>query len=128
MAFPGLAIRLHLDHNVDPRLAADVRRHGFEVTSAREIGKERASDEEHLAWAAEHGRVILTFDVGDFRVLARRWLDEGRDHAGILISIPPPPITYGELLRRLLAFLDRITAEEMVNRVEWLDPTSEPDR
>lgn len=85
-------------------------------------------DEEHLQWATEHGRVVLTFDARDFRILDAQWRAQGRDHAGILLSIPPPQISYGELLRRLLAFLDTVSAEEMVNQVRWLDPTPEPDR
>jgi len=44
------------------------------------------------------------------------------DHCGIILSIPPPWITYGEFLRRLLAFLDRVTADDLVNRVRWLNP------
>jgi hypothetical protein len=49
--------------------------------------------------------------------------EQGRQHAGIILSTAPPRITYGELLRRLLAFLDTVSADEMVNQVRWLDPS-----
>lgn len=63
MAVEGLSARLYFDHHVDPRLAIDLRRYGFDVTFAREVGKERATDEEHLRWATEQGRVVATFDL-----------------------------------------------------------------
>lgn len=120
MAVEGLSIRLFLDHHMDPSLATDVRRDGFDVTFPREVGTERASDEEHLTWAAEHGRVIVTFDRRDFRILAKQWTDRGQEHAGVLLCVAPG-LSYGELLRRLRAFLDVVSAEEMVNQVRWLD-------
>ena len=120
MAIEGLSVRLLLDHHVDPRIAGDLRGHGFDVTFPRELGTERASDEDHLVWATEQRRAVFTYDIGDFRRIAERWADEGRDHAGINFSMAPPRITYGELLSRLLALLDSITADEMVNQVRWI--------
>ena len=121
MAVEGLSIRLLLDHHFTPRLALDLRPDGFEVTFPRELRTERAPDEQHLKWAAEHGYVILTSDIGDFRVLARRWAAQGLEHAGIILVNRSKPISYGELLRRLRAFLNDVSAEEMINQVRWLD-------
>ncbi len=70
MAVEGLSIRLYLDHNVDPLIAIDLRRRGFNVSYASEEGLERASDNEHLEWATTEKRTILTHDQGDFRLLA----------------------------------------------------------
>ena len=126
MAVAGLSIRPYLDHNMDPRLATDLHRHGFDVTYAREVGNERATDEEHLTWATERGRTVVTFDRRDFRVLAEQWGEQGRDHAGIIFAVAPPRLTYGQILRRLLALLDAVSAEEMVNQVRWLDASWDP--
>ena len=120
MAVEGLSARPYLDHNVDPKLAADLRRHGFTATCARDVGNERATDDEHLRWAAERGLVVISFDVKDFPVLANRWLDEGRTHAGIIL-VTPSEIPYGTFLRRLLELLDKKTADELVDQIEWLD-------
>jgi predicted nuclease of predicted toxin-antitoxin system len=121
VAVEGLSIRLLLDHHINPRLATDLRPQGFDVTFPRELGTERASDEEHLTWATERGRVVLTEDRADFQILAQRWAEHGRDHAGIILVNTAKPVSYGELLRRLRAFLDAVSAEEMVNQVRWLD-------
>ena len=59
----------------------------------------------------------MSFDVKDFPVLDRQWAERGQLHAGIVLSVLLP---YGELLRRLLALLDARSAEDLVNRVEWL--------
>lgn len=121
MAVAGLSIRLFLDHHMDPRLATDLRRVGFAVTYPRELGTERATDETHLRWAAEQGWVICSFDVGDFQRLAEQWAEQGRHHAGIILAQAPPRLTYRPLRRRLLAFLDAVSAEEMVDQLHWLD-------
>jgi predicted nuclease of predicted toxin-antitoxin system len=110
-----------LDHHVPERFAVDLRLRGFDAQIAREVGNERASDETHLRWATEHGRVVLTSDFDDYPNLAEGWFFEGRDHAGIILLEQPRWTSYGTLLRRLLRLLDTLTSEEMVNRVEWLD-------
>lgn len=121
MAVEGLSIRLLLDHHIDVQLATDLRREGFDVTFPRELGTERALDEAHLEWATSHGRVILTGDIKDFPRLAESWAEQGREHAGVLLLVGKSRLSYGELLRRLRAFLDAVPAEEMVNQVRWLD-------
>jgi hypothetical protein len=55
-------------------------------------------------------------------VIAARWAAEGRHHAGVLLCVPVPRMPYGEVLRRRLAFLNTVTAEEMRDQVRWLDP------
>ncbi|HEY7037112.1 MAG TPA: DUF5615 family PIN-like protein [Thermomicrobiales bacterium] len=121
MAIAGLSALLHFDHNVDPQFAEDLRRHDYDVTVAKDLGMERASDEEHLIWATDHGRVVFTYDAGDYRRIAARWFLEGRTHAGIIISVAPPRIGYGVVLRRLLALLEYMSADDLVDRVVWLD-------
>jgi hypothetical protein len=125
MAVEGLSIRLYLDQNAHQRLATDARREGYDVVTAREIGLAFAEDEEHLRWAADHGRVVLTHDLHDFRRLATSWFLDGKVHAGIIISVqpgqPPRGVPYATLLRRLLNLLETLAADDMLNRVEWLD-------
>jgi predicted nuclease of predicted toxin-antitoxin system len=121
VAIEGLSIRLYADHNFDDRFSVDLRRDGFDLVLAREVGNQRLSDEDHLAWATAQDRVILTHDVKDFFRLARTWHLAGRPHSGIILSAQPgEQMPYGTLLRRLLRLLDTLTAEDMINRVEWL--------
>ena len=127
MAVEGLSIGPYLDHNAHPWLARDLRPQGFSVTVAADVGNRLASDEEHHRWATERGLTVLTFDVKDYPNLAQRWAEQGRQHAGIIVAVAPPRITYGQLLRRLRAFLDAVSADEMVNQVRWLDASWDRD-
>jgi predicted nuclease of predicted toxin-antitoxin system len=121
VAIAGLSIRLYGDQNLDDRFSVDLRRDGFDVVLAREVGNEALSDEGQLAWAAANGRAILTHDRKDFVPIARTWYREGRDHSGVILLAQPGDTSYGRLLRRLRRLLDTLTADDMVNRVEWLD-------
>ena len=62
----------------------------------------------HAALAAalrtQENRCLVTFNVGDFVRLHNRWMDEGREHAGVIVSKQLPVC---EMLRRLLALLQK---------------------
>jgi hypothetical protein len=64
---------------------------------------------------------VVTFDREDFKRLADDWVRRGIPHAGIIVSVAPPRITSSVFHRRLLAFLDAVAADEMVNVIRWLD-------
>jgi hypothetical protein len=119
VAVEGLSALVYLDHNANPRLVRDLRPHGYDAVFARELGLERASDDEHLRRASESGRVLFTHDLDDYPALAAEWAARGEAHAGIILV--PPGLSYGEQLRRLLHLLNTYSAEEFVNRVEWLN-------
>jgi hypothetical protein len=48
----------------------------------------------------------LAYNAQDFFPLARGWYRDGREHAGIVISIQMSQRRFGELLRRVLRLLD----------------------
>jgi hypothetical protein len=63
------------------------------------------------------GRVLITFNVADFARLHHEWADDGRGHAGLIVSRQRP---VGEVVRgveRLATVLDR---EAMRDRLEYL--------
>jgi len=49
----------------------------------------------------------------------REYLVKGVNHCGILV-LPDQRCTIGEKIRRVAGLLSRVTAEEMVNRMEYL--------
>ena len=123
MTIAGLWIRPYCDHNVHSWLADALRRDGHDVVMAHEVGNARASDEEHLRWATERGRTIVTYDRNDFPRLNRDWLAAGRTHAGIIVAVAPPRVSPSVVVGRLRRLLDRVTADEMINQLLWLDHT-----
>ena len=110
--------KLHLNEHLSPRLAAQLRQYGFDVTSTLEAEMVGATDEEQLAHAAKSQRAILTFNCADFLALHDQYLSEGKDHWGIILSTEE---TLGVLRRRLLRFLNSVSAEEMMNQIRWLN-------
>ena len=111
---------LYTDEDVTDRLAVLIRQRGFSARSAREAGMIGQPDEANLAYAATHGLVLLTFNQRDYVLIARRWAAEGRRHAGVLLSDQFTRRQLGELLHRVLKFLDTVSANEMINVVRYL--------
>ena len=117
---PRLFVSLYLDEDVTNQLAPLLQQRGFDVVSVVDLGRAGLTDEEQLRYAAEQKRVIFTYNIADFVQLARTWQLAGHSHAGILVSEQFSRRQLGELLRRLLNFLDRVTPEEMENTVRHL--------
>jgi acetolactate synthase regulatory subunit len=111
---------LYTDEDVTARLAVLVRQRGFEAQSAQDAAMIGQSDEANLTYAANRGMVLLTFNQRDYVLLAQRWMEEDRSHAGILLSDQFALRELGELLRRVLRFLNTVTAGEMVDSVRYL--------
>jgi ribosomal protein L27 len=116
----SLFASLYTDEDVTDQLAILVRQRGFIAHSAREVGLLEQPDEAHLTYAATHGMVLLTFNQRDYVLIAQQWAKEGRTHAGILLSDQFSRRQLGELLRRVLKFLNIVPADEMIDTVRFL--------
>jgi len=112
-----LFIRLYLDEDVFKDVVPALRARGFDAISVHELGHYGWPDAEHLARAAAEGRAIFTFNAADYIALHREYLDEGKSHAGIIVS---KQHSIRETLHRLLDLLNRVTASEMQNQFWWI--------
>ena len=74
-----LFITLYLDEDFELNLVTPLRASGYEVFCSRDEGMHETSDEEQLSFAARNGWVIVTHNVADFRVLHRRYWEEGKE-------------------------------------------------
>jgi translation initiation factor IF-2 len=70
-------IRIYLDANTSEALADALRREGFEVVRAQEVGLQDAEDITHLSWASEHGYVLFTFDAKTMPKAIDEWQANG---------------------------------------------------
>lgn len=109
-----LFIEIYLDEDVDVLLATLCRARGFAVRTTVDAGRRGTGDEDQLRHASEQALTILTHNRADFERLAREWHASGRHHAGILIAVRRP---VHDMARRLLAILNSITADEMVDQL-----------
>ncbi len=108
---------LLLDEDVRVLLAEILRQRGYDAVHVLEVGRGGKSDPEQLAYAVSQGRAMLTHNIRDHLRLARTYQARGKEHHGIIVSDQVP---LRELLRRTLRCLSRYTAEEILNRVIWL--------
>jgi hypothetical protein len=113
-------VKLFLDAHVSAgRIAAPLRAGGHDVRAAdEERGLDGFGDEQLLSLAASEGRILVTFDVKDFPVIARRWKEANREHAGCAIVVG---IDHGEF-GAILAAIERVMLARP-EQADWIDHT-----
>ena len=110
--------KLYLNEHLSPRLADQLRKHGFDVRSSQEAGLLSANDDEQLAFAVAEQRAIVTFNFKDFIVRHEKYLASSQEHWGIVLSTEEP---IRVLLHRLFRLLNTVSAEELKNQIRWLN-------
>jgi hypothetical protein len=111
-----VTIRLYFDEDtMDKALVSALRARGLDLRTAHEASMIERSDEDHLAFAAGEGRVLYSFNVSDYCRLHA----QARSHSGIILA-QQQLYSVGEQMRRLLRLSNRLSVEEMRNRVEFL--------
>lgn len=108
-----MAIRFHLDENVDHDIARGLRRRGVDVTTATDAQLLGAEDAQHIAFAVASQRVIYTNDADFLRLV-----ESGVEHCGIVFC-PMNSRTVGEIVRYLCLLHDCLSPEEIAGRVEF---------
>lgn len=113
-------MKLLLDAHISARrIATPLRETGHDVRAvAEERGLDGMPDEQLLALATEETRVMITFDVKDFTVIARRWAEAGRRHAGLGIVVG---IDHGDFRLVLDALSSEFSARP--RQTDWVDLT-----
>lgn len=117
MSEPTLYFVPYLDKDFDLRVMQPLRAQGYEIHSARDEKMLRASDPTQLAFAAQHKWTIVTFNRNDYLQLHTDYMNQGREHSGIVVS---PKIEIGRLARLLINLLNQISADEMRNQFLYL--------
>jgi hypothetical protein len=113
-------MRLLLDAHISgPKIARALRERGHEVRAADEERElDGLEDEQLLELAAEDSRVMITFDVEDFTVTAKRWAEAGRTHAGLGIVVGIDHGEFGAILDAVSRELDARPAQS-----DWCELT-----
>ena len=113
-------VRLYVDEDAEEdAVVRGLRARGVDLLTTVEAGHCGATDPEQLAFAVKQGRAIYTFNVGDFAKLHHEYLLQGTNHFGIIV-VPDQRCTIGVKIRRLAGFIRQVTADEMINRMEYL--------
>ena len=109
----GRKVSFFTDEHVAKAVAKGLRQRGVDVLTVPEAGTLGACDEEHLAQAAQEGRVLFTHDEDFLRLHAA-----GVPHAGIVYAPRQAPV--GEIIRGLMLIHGVLDAQELENQVEFL--------
>lgn len=115
-----MRIRLYVDEDSMSRaLVRALRARHVDVVTALDADMIEQSDATHLDYATAQGRVLYSFNVGDFYQLHGQYIVEGKSHSGIILS-RQQAYSVGEQLRRLLKLIATKSAEDMQNHIEFL--------
>ena len=109
--------KLLLDEHIWEYLAKLLREQGFDVLHVNEVDLNATPDEKIMAYAVGEHRAVVTFNVRDFVPLAVQYVEDGKEHYGVVVS---KELSHGELKRRVTKLLHSVTAEELMNGVRYL--------
>lgn len=110
-------LRFYFDENIQEALDDALKTRGVDVLTTKQTGNMGVEDIRQLAYAAEKGRTILTYNKRDFALIHYQWMRIARPHAGIILSDQLP---IGIILRRLMRLYCSFKLEDMKNRLEYL--------
>ena len=113
-------LRLYVDEDAGEQAVIDgLRSRGIDCLTTLEASRLGSADHEQLVYAISQQRVIYTFNVSDFARLQREYLEQKRSHFGIVV-IPDQRYSIGEQIRCLGQFVNLCSAEDMLDRMEYL--------
>lgn len=118
-------MKLALDHHYSTTIAIRLRDKGHDVIAAVERGWDAEQDELLLALCRGEGRALLTNNVRDFVLIARRWAAEGQSHAGLLFTSDAHLPRGRHTIGRYVQVLDRLlrshpSDDALVDRTHWI--------
>jgi predicted nuclease of predicted toxin-antitoxin system len=109
------AVKLYFDEMVAREPARKLNERGYDVVLAVDEGMMQKKDHQHLAYATEHERVLVTFD----RPFAGRTMKQS-NHAGLICLTSVQQDDIGGIIRLLHTFVETHNAEDCVGFVFWL--------
>ncbi len=110
--------RLYADEHIPLAVVSALNRQGHDVVRALQVFGEGVQDTIHFQRARADRRVLLTQDA-DFLRLSAQLLSEGGHHSGI-VYWPQSTYSIGEVIRRLIRFLETTSEDSRQDLVRFL--------
>lgn len=113
-------LRVFIDHDFNHRILRGLTRRipNLDYVTAEQIGKRNESDKNHLYWALENSRVIISHDVNTFSDAANKKLLNNESIFGLILVHQSMPI--GEAIDELEYIISCAEENEFINRVQFL--------
>ncbi|KXK15094.1 MAG: hypothetical protein UZ14_CFX002000805 [Chloroflexi bacterium OLB14] len=109
--------KLLLDEHIWLYLAKLLREQGFDVTHVNEVDLVATPDNKIMEYAISKKMAVVTFNIKDYIPLAIQYVEDGKEHYGVVVS---KELSRGELQKRVIKLLKNVTAEELMNSVRYL--------
>ncbi len=93
-------LKLYTDAHIDKQVVIQLRNRGVDIVRCEEVNMKHAEDIEHLKYAVQQGRVLITADR-DFIDLHTAWTLEGKTHCGIMYVQPEARALIGVIVKQL---------------------------
>lgn len=105
---------LYSDEDMSALVATLLRSRGLDITTVPEQGTLGKTDREQLEFTTSVGRCILTHNRVDFERLHLQYIDQNREHFGIIVV--PQKNAY-EVAQRIGILVSTLTADEIRNQL-----------
>lgn len=76
---------LYLNENIAIRMVNLLSISGIKAVHTCQVGNQGVDDNFQLEYAAKHSMILVTHNRLDFKRIHRKWIEEGKSHAGILV-------------------------------------------
>ena len=115
-----MQIRLYIDEDSSRgALVQALRNADIDLVTTSEANNLSCNDTEQLIWATENDRVIYTFNGRDYCRLHTTYMEQGREHGGVIVA-ERQSYSVGEQLRGLQRLIAIKSAEEMRNQLVFI--------
>jgi hypothetical protein len=115
--YSSLYIHMYFDEDVSAGIVENLRTRGFDVLSALDADTLGKSDDDQMLYAVSLHRAVVTHNRVDFEKQHTKFLESGMKHYGVIIVRRRKD---AEVVSKLLALLDSVTAEEMQNQLRYI--------
>ena len=105
---------LYMDEDMSALVATLLRSRGLDVTTIPEQSTLGKTDSEQLEFAASLGRCLVTHNRVDFERLHLQFIEEGREHCGIIVV---PQKTAYEVVQRVGILVNTLTVDSINNQL-----------
>ncbi|GCA94701.1 MAG: DUF5615 family PIN-like protein [Microcystis sp. LE17-20A] len=103
-----------MDEDMSALVATLLRSRGLDVTTVPEQSTLGKTDSEQLEFAASLGRCLVTHNRVDFERLHLQFIEEGREHCGIIVV---PQKTAYEVVQRVGVLVNTLTVDSINNQL-----------
>jgi hypothetical protein len=104
-------ISLYFDEDAGKRSVVEaLRNQNIDVITTLEAKNIQLPDSEQLIWATQQGRVIYSFNMGDFCRLHKFYMAQSMNHSGIIVAAKQR-YSVGEQVKAILNLLAVQSAE-----------------